>query len=332
MDPLIGIPVILLCIVLEGFFAGSEIGFISCNRIRISNLADKGNKRAKIVMGFLEDPERFLSTTLVGVNISVVISSSVMTALVARYVEIPGEEVLIATVVLLPLVLIFGELLPKVVNQQHPNALALAFAYPLKIASIALFPFVCAATKISGAISKLFAGKGGGKNPYVTREEIKLLMVDAARRGVLDKEELDMTSEIFDFGRTSVRSVMVPLNKVISASDSSSTKDVLELVSKSGFSRIPIYSGRENNIVGTIEISDLVSEDIEKKDLKDLILPPYKVDGGRNLEDILKDFQVNQENMAVVTDKAGRAIGIATIEDIVEEIFGEIEDEYDVGR
>jgi CBS domain containing-hemolysin-like protein len=332
MHILAGIFIIALCLFFEAFFAGSEIGFISCNRIRISHLADKGDKRARIVISFLDDPEKFLSTTLVGVNLSVVISSSVMAALVARYIDIPGEAALIATAILLPLVLIFGELVPKIVNRQHPDFMALISAYPLKAASFALFPFVFIATKVSGAISAAFSIKGKGKNPYVTREEIKLLMIDAAKRGVLDKEEIDMTSEIFDFGRTSVRSVMVPLNKVIAASDSSSTKDVLELVSKSGFSRMPIYKGKENNIVGTIEISDLVSEDIEKRDLKDLILPPYMVNEDKNLEEILKDFQDNQENMAVVVDREGKAIGIATIEDIVEEIFGEIEDEYDVGR
>ena len=105
----------------------------------------------------------------------------------------------------------------------------------------------------------------------------------------------------------------------------------LELVSNSGYSRIPIYSGKEEYIIGTIEMSDLVSEDNEKKGLKDLILPPYKVDEDKPLDDILEEFRQNEENVAIVVNKEGRAVGIATIEDIVEEIFGEIEDEYDAG-
>lgn len=327
-----GIAIILICVLLEGFFAGSEIGFISCNRIRMSNLADKRNKRAKIVVSFLDDPVRFLSTTLVGVNLSVVIATSVTTALVSKHVDMPGQDALIATLIIFPLVLIFGEMVPKVTYQQYPDTLAIFSAYPLKAVSIILFPVVFLVTKISGAISTMFTRGPAKKNPYVTREEIRLLMIDAAKRGILDKSEIDMTREIFDFSRTNVQSVMVPLSKVISASDSSTTKDVLTLVAKSGYSRIPIYSGGENNIIGTIEMSDLVCEDIEKKKLKDLILPPYKVDENKELDDVLKDFQHNEENVAVVVNKQGKAIGIATIEDIVEEIFGEIEDEYDVGR
>lgn len=332
MDIIAGIIIVILCILLEGFFAGSEIGVISCNHIRISNLADKKNKRAKIVLSFLENPENFLSTTLVGVNFSVIIGSSVATAMISKYIARPGYDALIATIIILPSVLIFGEIVPKIIYHQYADSLLLISAYPLRIASFVLFPFVFVATKISGLVSKIFIRRDIKKNPYVSREEIRLLMLEAAKEGILDKSEIAMTSEIFDFGRTNVQSVMVPLDKVMFASDLSSVKDIIELLSQSGYSRIPIYSTKEDNIIGTIEMSDLVSEDIEKRDLKDLILPPYKVDWNRSIEDILKDFQNNEENVAVVVDKNGRAIGIATIEDIVEEIVGEIEDEYDVNR
>jgi len=328
---ILGIAIIFLCIILEGFFAGSEIGIISCNRIRMSSLIDKKNKRAKIVVSFLENPEKFLSTTLVGVNLSVIIISSVTTAILSGYIKTPGHDALVATIIILPLVLIFGEMIPKIIYQQYPDTLSLISAYPLKITSSALFVFVFLATKISNVVSKIFVKGGTKKNPYVSREEIRLLMLEATKAGVLDKAEIDMTGEIFDFGRTSVQSVMVPINKVISASSLSTTKDIVELISQSGYSRIPIYSGHEDNIIGIIEMSDLVSGDIETKELKEFILPPYKVDANRPLEDILKDFQHNEENVAIVVNEDRRAIGIATIEDVVEEIVGEIDDEYDVG-
>lgn len=327
----LAIIIIFLCILLEGFFSGSEIGIVSSNRIRMSNLADKKDKRAKIVISFLENPEKFLSTTLVGVNLSIITASSVTTALVSRYIKRPAQDVLIATAILLPLVLIFGEIIPKTLYQQYSDTLALLSSYPLRIISIVLFPFVFIATKLSGLISKNFVKKGFKKNPYILREELRLLMLEAAKEGTLDKSQIDMTSEIFDFGRTSVQSVMVPLGNVISAPNLSTTKDILELISQSGYSRIPIYSDREDNIVGTIEISDLAGEDVENKDLKELIRQPYKVEGDKSIEGLLKDFQENQKNVAIVVDKNGRAIGIATLEDIVEEIIGEIEDEYDVG-
>jgi len=325
----IGVIVILLCIFLEGFFAGSEIGFVSCSRIKMSTLSDKGDKRAGIVIAFLENPEKFLSTTLVGVNLSVIIASSTATALVSGYLD-TGQDAVVATLIILPLVLIFGEMVPKIVYQQHADTMALASAYPLKAFSIALFPFVFLATKLSEAVSWIFSRKSIKKNPYVTREEIRMLMLEGAKGGVLDKSEIDMTNEIFDFSKTAVHSVMVPLKKVVSASDLSTTKNVLDIVSKSGYSRIPIYSGRADNIIGTIEMSDLVSEDISTEDLKDLVLPPYIVRQDKLLDDVLNEFRNNQENVAIVVDRKGRAVGIATIEDIVEEIFGEIEDEYDV--
>lgn len=278
----------------------------------------------------MEKPENFLSTTLVGVNLSVIIGSSVATAMLSRYVRTPGQGALIATILVLPLVLIFGEMIPKIIYQQYPDSLSLLSAYPLRIASFILFPFVFLATKLSNLVSWIFVRGGLKKNPYVSREEIRLFMLEAAKEGILDKFEIDMTREIFDFGKTSVQSVMVPLSKVVFASDLSAIKDILELISKSGHSRIPIYRGRADNIIGTIEMSDLVSEDIEKKPLKELIRQPYKVEGNKSIEDVLKDFQNNQKNVAIVVDKRDKVIGIATLEDIVEEIVGEIEDEYDV--
>ncbi|NQT06689.1 MAG: HlyC/CorC family transporter [Candidatus Omnitrophica bacterium] len=330
MSVLLGVFIILLCLAIEGFFAGSEIGIISCNRIRMSHLMDKKDKRARIVTSFFENPEEFLSTTLVGVNLAVIIASSVATAIVSKYTSVPGRDALIATVIIFPLVLIFGEIMPKIIYQQHSDTLSLLSAYPLKIAAAVLFPFVFLATMLSNAVSRIFVRGGEKKNPYVSREEIRLLMLEAAKQGVMEKHEIAMASEIFDFGRTSVQSVMVPLRNVTMAPDRSSVKDVINLLAEKGYSRLPIYSGKKDNIIGVIEMSDLAKENIEGADLRDLILPPYRVNPEKSIEDVLEDFRHNEENMAVVVDKKGMAIGIATIEDIVEEIVGEIEDEYDI--
>lgn len=331
MTILLGVIIIFICILSEGFFAGSETGVVSCNRIRMSHLADKKDKRAKIVMSFLENPEGLLSTTLVGVNLSVIIGSSIATYIMSKFTAIPGRDALLATIMVLPLVLIFGEMTPKIIYKQHPDTLSLLSAYPLKIASVALFPFVSIATKLGLFITKIFAAKTGIKIPFMTREEIRLVMLEAEKEGILDKLKINLTAEIFNFGKRSVKSVMVPLDMVISASDQFTVKDIINLISESGYSRIPVYSDREDNIIGIVDMSDLADEDIEKTELDNIILAPFKVEETRTLEDVLKDFQHNGANIAVVTDKAGKAIGIATVEDVVEEIFGEIEDEYDVG-
>lgn len=332
MTILLGVIIIIICILAEGFFAGSETGIVSSNRIRMIHLADKKNRSARIVISFLENPEGFLSTTLVGVNLSVIIGSSVATYMISRFTAFQGREALLTTVILLPLVLIFGEMTPKIIYRQHPDTLSILSAYPLKIASIVLFPFVSIATKLGLFITKMFAAKAGmEKIPFLTREEIRHIMLEAEKDGILDKLKINLTAEIFNFGKRSVKSVMVPLGMAISASDQFTVKDIINLVSESGYSRIPVYNEREDNIIGVVDMSDLAGEDIEKRELRNIILAPFKVEATRTLEEVLKDFQHNGESVAVVTDKDGRAIGIATLEDVVEEIFGEIEDEYDVG-
>ena len=327
-----GIPLVILCLLLEGFFAGTETGFISCDRIRMANLADNNDKRARIVLSFLEDPERFLATTLVGVNISVITGSSVATMMVSHYIREPGTAAAVATLIVLPLILIFGETVPKIFYQQHADTMALFAAYPLKIASRCVGPMTFLVTRASRLISRVFSGKPARKNPYVTREEIRLLLLQAAKQGVIDMSDIDVSKEIFDFAKTSASSVMVPLKHVISAQDVFSVRNVMELIGKSGYSRIPVYSGSEDNIIGIVEMSDLVCADAVGKELKELMRPPYIVQEDKSLGDVLKDFQVNGKNVAVVVDKNGKAVGIATIEDMVEEIFGEIEDEYDIAE
>ena len=328
----LGIIIVIICLVLEGFFAGAETGIVSCDKIRMSNLADKNDRRAKIIISFLENPERFLSTTLVGVNIMTVTGSSVMAFMVSHFIDSSGKAALVSTLIILPLILVFGETVPKIIYQQRADTMALFAAYPLKFAAYILSPIVFLATRVSGLISKLLAKNSARRSLYVTREEIRLLILDAAKQGVIDISAIDITKDIFDFSKTSVRSVMVPLSHVISAQDVFTTRNVMELIAKTGFSRIPVYSSSEENVIGIIEMSDLAAEGAESKDLKSLMRPSYKVEEDRNLGDVLRDFQHNGKNVAIVVDKKGRAVGIATVEDIVEEIFGEIEDEFDVAE
>ncbi len=331
MSILLGIIIIAAALLCEAFFAGSETGIISANRIKLTNLADKGDRRAAIVKGFLDNPEHFLGTTLVGVNLSVIISSSIATAVVAAHFKGTNYAAAITTAIMLPLILIFGEIIPKAFFRQHADAISLWISYPLKAASIILFPLVWLATEVSSLISRIFTKGKLKKNPYVTREEIKLLLRDAAKQELITKDEIKMASEIFDFGRTDVSSVMVPLSNVVSASDKSTKNELAQLIAQSGYSRIPIYVDNPANIIGTIQVSDLITEKGAPEDIGTIIRKPYTVREDNPIDELLNDLKGNQKNIAIVTDKNNKAIGIVTLEDVAEEIVGEIEDEYDTG-
>jgi len=331
MSILAGIIIIIIALFSEAFFSGSETGIISTNKIKLSYLADKGDRRARIIKALMDNRERFLGTTLVGVNLSVIISSSVASILVGQSLE-PGDYTpLITTLIMLPLILIFGEIIPKAIFRRYADTISLWAAYPLRIASTILFPIVWLATKISNLVSTAFIKRKTKKIPYVTREELRLLLGESAKQDLLTKDEVRMAYEIFDFGRTEIRSVMVPIISAISASDVSSREELSELIAQSGYSRIPIYKDSPENIIGTIQVSDLIKDDIKNNDIKGLIRSAYTVQEDRPIDEILEELKVNQKNIAIVTNKQNQTVGIATLEDIVEEIVGEIGDEYDTG-
>ena len=331
MSILVGVVIIGLALFCEAFFAGSETGMISTNRIRLTFLADRGDKRAKIIKNFMDNPETFLGTTLVGVNLSVIVASSVASGLVVQSLGGRDYAALVTTLIMLPLILIFGEIIPKAIFRQYADTLSLWSAYPLRVTATILFPLVWLATKLAALTSKVFVKDKVKKNPYVTREEFRLLLGETAKQRMLTRDEIKMAYEIFDFGRTTVCSVMVPLSNVISAPYQSRSEELAGLIAQSGFSRIPIYKDRPEDIVGTIQVSDLITEGTEQKNVPDLIREPYMVPEDKPIDDLLNELKTNQKNIAIVFNREGKAAGIATLEDVVEEIVGEIEDEYDTG-
>jgi len=187
------------------------------------------------------------------------------------------------------------------------------------------------ATGLSSITSHLFTKGKRKKNPYVSREEMKLLLRESAKQKLLTTDEIKMAYEIFDFGKTDAHSVMVPLSSVTSLSDRASCNELTELIAVSGYSRIPIYKDVYENIIGTIQVSDLIKSDLQETGLCPHVRPPYFVDGDMPIDDLLKEFQTNQKNIAIVKSKESKVIGIVTLEDVIEEIVGEIEDEYDTG-
>ncbi len=322
--------IIIFSLLFQAFFAGSEMAIISCNRVKLRHKAEMGERRARLVQRFLEHPENFLATTLVGYNVAVVIGSCVLNNLLSRYAP-PGTENILSLIILWPLVLIVGQIVPMASGRQQANRLSLSVAYPLRIAYYILFPIVFSASLLARGISTILTGKHTRKNPFVSREEIELLVKESHESGFLKQEEREMIEEIFDFGERTVREAMIPLIDVVAAPETASVAELTGLIANSGHSRIPVYRKRIDDIVGTVSATDLTGLPGDST-ARGIMRSPYIIPESVSLEVVLKDLQRNRKHIAIVVDEYGGVSGILTLEDIIEEIVGEIEDEYDESR
>lgn len=322
----VSILLIILSLVMQAFFAGSEMGIISSNRIKISHRALQGNRRAKHLERLLENPEKLLGTTLVGVNIAVIVGSSMAVSVASRFFKNP-EAAAISILIMLPLILIFGQIFPMTFARKNSLIFSLAVALPIKAAYFILFPLVFVTGKIANFFSKLFGGKQAKKSHFVTRDELKLLIKEGMKKGIADDMVMDMAYEIFDFGKTDAEDIMVPLKNIVSASKDATVDELTRTIIDTGYSWIPIYGEGPDNIIGLVKATDLLTEDSKKLSL-DVMRPCYLVRENELLEDVLKKMQQDRINFAIVADLKGKLMGIVTLEDIIEEIVGEIEDEY----
>ncbi len=323
--PLLGI---LICLCLQAFFSISEMSTISSDRIRISHLSYTGDKRAKQIEGFLKEPEKFLAVTLVGTNLAVVTASAIAGGVASRYFGNPYLAAGVSTLVLLPIILVFGEITPKTIARKHSTVLALSIALSLRRAYNVLFPLVILATRAADFFSELAGSGKPQRNPFVTREELKLLIRESFKRGIFDEQVSHMANEIFDFGETTVRAIMVPIKNVVSIPDTSTIRDAAAEIARTGYSRIPVYHNEDSSaFMGFVQSWDIICERHEAP-VNTLVRQPYIVKDDQIIEDVLDEMRRNREQFAMVEDKSGSVVGVVTLEDIIEEIIGEIEDEY----
>lgn len=331
MPILLTCSIIFICIVTAAFFSGAETAFIVADRIRLRHLVEKGNKRALIVDGFLGTPEKFLATTLVGTNLAIV-GGSVMATKLASQILGRGSNigVLVETVIMTLLVLIFAEIVPKNLSRSHADSLVLSLALWVKIGSLILSPLVMAITNFSRLLFQKRTKAGRRQIPFVSREELRYLTSESHRYGLIEKQEQAIVRQIFRFAETTVGQVMVPVEKIVATELSSSPPQVVELIRREGFSRIPVYKKEPENIVGVVDINHLLGAR-RNTPLQKLIYPLIRVRPELSIERLFLQLQKKHEHMALVTNERGRVSGIVTMEDLFEEIFGEIKDEHDEG-
>jgi len=326
----IEIVTIIVLVVFSAFFSLSETALLSVNRIRIRHLSETGNRHAKVLIKLLENPELFLTAILIGNNV-VNISASVLATDIA--LGFFGETGLaIATGIMTLFILVFGEIFPKTLASRNAENIALHVAGPITTIIKIFKPIVWFLTTIINFLILLFGGKERVKHPFVTEEMIEMMLKVGEKEGTIEKHEREIISNVFDFTDEKAHGVMTPREKIISIDESKTLDIALSIINESGHSRIPVYRNDFDNIMGMLYAKDLLkfrTQDLSRIKVMQILRPLLVVKAGRDISSILKELQQKKMNLAIVIDNNMKVMGLISIEDIIEELVGEIFDEYD---
>ena len=321
---------ILLCLVFSAFFASSETAFVSLQRIRIRHLESKGVEGADRVAKVMEKPERFLSTVLLGNNLVNTAAAALATAIAVSLWKV-GVAVTIATLVITAIVLVFGEVVPKILAAQHSERMALLYATPIRLISWLFSP----ATSVLGWIGTGFSKLVGGEpvpRALVTEDEIRTMISVGKEEGVVEEAEARMLHRVFEFGDDPVRDAMTPRPDIIWVEKGMNLADFLKVYSQSPHSRFPVYEGSLDNVVGILSIKDVLMAHAETRldeetSLDNLIRTVPFVPESKRIGELFMEMQGAGNQMAVVVDEYGGVDGIVTMEQLLEEIVGQFGDE-----
>lgn len=323
---------LVFLILLSGLFSASETSLMSLNKIRIKQLVEDGVKGAKDIQKLIENPSEILSTILICNNIVNILASSISTLIFIDLFSNLGTGVAtsVSTFVLTVAILIFGEITPKTIAVIKAEKLAFVLYKPLKIVLFLLKPFVFIFSKVSKFIMMALGIKEDKNQVNITEDEIKSIVSFSQEEGILEVEDKKLIYSVFEFGDLKVKDVMVPRVDMVTLSKDSSYDEIVSIFKTERFSRIPVYKGDIDNIVGIINIKDLLFMDIGDEFLIDrYIREVYSTHEYKKIRDLFNEMRKNRSHMAVVRDEYGGTVGLVTIEDLIEEIVGDIEDEYD---
>ncbi|MFM8278936.1 MAG: hemolysin family protein [Candidatus Limnocylindrus sp.] len=342
--PVLGdLGLILLLIVLNGFFVAAEIAFVTVRRTRIDELADSGDQRAVRVQRLLRDPGRFLAViqvaiTFLGALASAVAAVSIVEVVTAPLSEIPlfgeraGAVALLLVTLLVSLVsIVLGELLPKALALGSPDRISLIAAGPLSLFARVVSPLVVVLVTVTRAVSRPF-GIDPTRTPALSAAEIRLIVEQGSEQGVLEAEEEQMISAVMGLGDSKLHEVMVPRIDIIAIDESATFDEAVAVVLKEGHSRTPLYKGSIDHVVGVLYAKDLlriIAAGGTRPMLRDIMRPAIFVPESQAVDDLLNELQRRKVHMAIVLDEYGGTAGLVTIEDLLEEIVGEIQDEFD---
>lgn len=323
--------ILILLLFLAAFTAASEIAMIATSKIKLRRRLVEGSRTAKIILNILETPEKFFSTILAANNIAGALIASLVTAILIRFIGEGGSTIVYATIIVSFLIIV-SEVVAKTFAARNADSLSSYLAGPVRLFIMFFSPIVKVLEIITNFIVNFIGGGTKGRPSLVTEEEIKALIKAWEEEDVRHKERSMMLSKVFSLSETITRSVMKPKSEMVLIDINAKLEDILEKVLESGYSRLPVYKEREDNIIGIINMKDLLILSVNKDliVLQDILYPPVFVSGSQKVIDLLKDFQKGHTHIAIVVDSKGMIEGLATLEDILEEIVGEIEDEYDI--
>ncbi len=320
--------VLVFLLILSGFFSSAETALTMVSRTKMMTLAQDGNKRALWVLKLIDNPSKLLSTILIGNNIANLSASSITTVLVS---QLGGYATGIATGILTLLILIFGEITPKTLATTYTEKLSLLYAPVVLFLFYILTPVIWILNKITDGILFLLH-INPSKRQIMTEKELRLLVDESHEEGVIEKEERQMINNVFDFGDRTVSDVMTPRVDMVCVDVKDSYDEIIALYAEHKYTRMPVYEDSSDNIIGVLNIKDLfyeVSYKHSDKPLKELLWEPYFTTEYQKTSDLMAILRNADSNMAIVLDEYGAISGLVTIEDLLEEIVGELRDEYD---
>lgn len=320
-----GLIVVLLLIILSAFFSSSEMAFISVNKAFIANKVMEGNKKAQILQNLLKDPANVISAIVIGNNLVNISASILAGAIISYYFGNIGIG--IATVIMFFLLLVFGEAVPKAYGLQNEK-------FALRIARFLLFitkifhPIVLLIIGLAKKFNKFFDKTERGH--HITEQEIIAMMKLGEAEGTIQKDEREMVSEVFEFDDTIVHEILTPKSKIIFIHEDEPIKFLIEKSIKKGFSRFPVFRNDYDDIVGMVHIKDTLLVKDDNMPVKNIMRSILKVDSRMKADDVLREMKKNKTHLALLQDKEGKTVGLVSMEDLIEEIFGEITDEHDL--
>lgn len=321
--------VMLVLLLLKGFFSGSEIALVNCDKVKLTAMANQGHKGAKAVLKLFRTPDVLLGTTLVGTNIATVALTTLGTLVMLRAFGDRGD--LYAFLVYTPLFLILGEIVPKSVYQQKSDSIAPIAIYPLRAFSLLFYPVIFVFSRIARLAARVAGAGKTEQNVFMTREQIRAVVEMAERASNVDAFDRGRIRRVIRFAETTVGEAMIPVAEMATISRNNSTKSVVKLVRKSGYNRLPVHDGNTSNIIGIVTLTtwNLMNKELPKTPLPNLIQPAQYVSPFQTIDQLLPVLRQRDDHMAIVVDEYGSAIGMITMEDILEEVVGEIDVGYD---
>ena len=326
MDILVTVVAMMALLLLQGFFSGAEIALVNADKLKLRHRAKQGHIGSRMVLRQFERPERLLATTLVGTNVCTVSLATLATIMMIRHVGDGGD--ILAFLMITPLMLVFGEVVPKSVYQQKADTIAPVIIYPLRLFSWLFFPVILVFSWFARMAVRLVSRRQAEQNVFMAREKIRTL---------LESAEQVPSTEIFDhqrirrairFSSVTAGDIMIPLSDAILINSERSLGQAVELARRSGYNRLPVYDTEASRIIGILVLTtwDLLDPDLDRRSLADFLYPAHFVAPAQRVEPLLPLLQPRLEHMAIVVDEFGSAIGLITVEDILEQVVGDIED------